>query len=281
LSYQLSWLDKAKKLPQEILSRLDLRVFKSKTVSGIRHSSYRALIVGKGAEFFTSAFNGYFDQPARLDTRSGGSEWKIFISNGSEDSTCLEPQNNIIYLKGQSAMHLSSFPEKTFDLIIFLWASELSQDIFSLLTNICHLLKVNGQFSIVTYLDGSPVLPLTILKKIIKEHKDWSLKMYKSTLPASASEFRKILEKARLCDVRIWKDSIACDYPSADDVYNDIFIMEEGLFSDVVPPEYIHTIKREFIRELKTLSFPLKVTYDFVGASGSKTLMQWQVVPPA
>lgn len=93
--------------------------------------------------------------------------------------------------------------------------------------------------------------------------------MYKSTLPASASEFRKMLEKAGLSDVRIWKDSIACDYPSAYDVYNDIFILEEGLFSDAVPPEYITAIKREFIRELKTLSFPLKITYDFVGASGA------------
>ncbi|MFH0888738.1 MAG: hypothetical protein V1871_05970 [Planctomycetota bacterium] len=258
MSYRLSWLDKAKKLPQEILSRLDLNVFKSKIVSDIRHSSYRALIVGKGAEFFTSTFTGYFDQ----------SEWKIFISNGSEYSTCLEPQNNIIYLKGQSAIHLSSFPQKVFDLIIFLWTSDSSQDIFSVSTNIRHMLKVNGRFSIVTYLDDSPVLPLAILKKIIKKHKNWSLKMYKSILPASASEFRKIIERVGLSDVRIWKDSIKCDYQSADDVYNDIFILEEGLFSDVVPPEYIHTIKREFIRELKTLPFPLKVTYDFVGASG-------------
>ncbi|MFH1231959.1 MAG: hypothetical protein V1709_10740 [Planctomycetota bacterium] len=258
MSYQLSWLDKAKKLPQEILSRLDLKVFKSKTASDIRQPSYRALIVGKGAEFFTSTLNSYIDQ----------SGWKIFISNGSEDSTHFEPQNNIIYLKGQSAMHLSLFPQKTFDLIVFLWVPEPPQDIFSLLTNIRYLLKTNGQFSIVTYLDGSPELPLSILKKIIKGHKDWSLKMYKSTLPASASEFRKMLEKAKLGDARIWKDSIACDYPSPDDVYNDIFILEEGLFADAVPSEYISIIKREFIRELGTLSFPLKVTYDFVGVSG-------------
>ena len=274
LNYQSSWLDKAKKLPQEILSRLNLNAFTSTLPNALTGQTlYRVLIAGEGAEFLIPPFNSCLDQ----------AKCKIFVST-SNHSQSLDPygasnidacpvrdksQKNLIYLKGQPTTHLSSFPPATFDLIISLWSSQPSHniDFISLLTGIHRLLKTNGQFSIVTYLDGSPELPLRILKKIIKEHKDWSLKMYKSALPASASEFRKILEKARLGDVRIWKDSINCDYPNADDVYNDIFILEQSLFSDAIPSEYISTIKREFIRELKNCSFPLKITYDFVGAS--------------
>jgi SAM-dependent methyltransferase len=260
LNYQSSWLDKAKRLPQEILSRLDLNVFASTVPDALtKQTLYRVLIAGKGTEFFILPFNTCIDQ----------SKCKIFVSTPNSSQSLDKPQNNLIYLKGQSAIHLSSLPPETFDLIIYLWSSQPSHniDFISLLTGIRRLLKKKGQFCIVTYLDGSPELPMTIMKNIVKYHKNWSLKMYKSTLPESAAEFRKMLNKANLDDVRIWKDNIICDYLNAEEVYNDIFVIEEGLFSDTVPSQYVSIIKEEFIRELKNCSFPLKITYDFVGAS--------------
>ena len=92
--------------------------------------------------------------------------------------------------------------------------------------------------------------------------------MLESTLPNSAKQFRNILEKSRLGDIRIWKDSITCFYQNVNDAYNYIFQAENNMFLETMPSEYIRIIKEGFIQGLKKYSYPLKVSYDFVGSTG-------------
>ena len=313
MNYFDCWQAKAKILPQEIISKLFPDILHPKPED--KSDPIRIMISGEGSEFVLNALLEKFD-PAKI---------RLFISgfpngfplNAPVDSNQINRanQSNIIFLKGPSEMHFTTFPAGMFDLVISLWdkfdiaRDEASQqnkwdknaklqrkplDYPSFLKDICRLLKNNGQFGIVTYLDGSPAVPLGIIKKIIKNHRDWPLKLFESSLPSSASAFRKMLYKAGLGDIRAWEDNISCPYQSPDELQNDIFAVEGGLFFNAVPdnhssavllqqntadytrqypdksglPEYILVIKREFMQETKGLAYPLEINYALAAATG-------------
>ena len=269
MNYQASWQEKAKKLPEEIFSRLG---------HANNHSLLkRALLLGRGTESFLSD-SKLFIPPA----------WKLFLSGSNMplDHSTTQTEN-LIHLKGQSIKHLTSFPTDIFDVIISLWDLSIqSNNNISYMKNIHRLLKNKGQCGIITCLDGSPELPLDIIKRIIHQKK-LPLKIFKSTLPDSPGSFRKMLNKTGFGDVRIWKDSIVCAYQSAEDLYNDIFpaspiptpsvrdgegrSADEGnLFMDNTTDEQRIIIKEEFIRKVREYSFPLEISYDFAGGVGVK-----------
>lgn len=282
MNYQICWQDKAKKLPQDILSRLFLDKFKSGNAQ-----SFRVFISGQGSEFMLNAMQSIVSQSAVRIFISGFPAGFGIVAVNPEYQTKAQSiqSDNVVFLKGAPVVHLSSFPANMYDLVVSLWNSlpvgtndspqkpdkadvMKGLDFTSYLSNIYRLLKDGGQFCVVTYLDGSPELPLNIFKSIIKRHQDWSLKLFKSTLPGSASEFRKMLYKSGLGDIRVWEDNIICDYQNAEEFYNDIFAMENYLFSDEMPKEYASVIKREFTQELNALSYPVKIAYNFAAATG-------------
>ncbi|MEW6026981.1 MAG: hypothetical protein AB1599_06790 [Planctomycetota bacterium] len=259
MNYQTSWQDKVKQLPEEIFSRLEQK--------DAQTASRRALLTGKGSEFFLPGLNKFLP-PSR---------WKLFVSNGKISANSALG-DNLIYLKGQSITHLTSFPDGIFDLAISLWdLPSQNPDNISYMNNLCRLLKKSGQLSIIAYLDGSPELPLDIIKEIIRRKK-LPLKIFKSALPGSTGDFRKMLNKAGFGDVRIWKDNIACIYKSADELYDDIFPdisggesgKEGNIFTDSTTDEQRTIIKEEFIRDARKHSFPLEISYDFAGGVGVK-----------
>jgi len=288
LKYQISWQEKLKKLPEEIFKRLE------KTAN--QSTPKRALLIGAGIILLLPDLNEFLNK----------SEWKLFISRaedalptgrqecttcdhnlGAQSRNLTTPHDNLVYLKGEPTAHLTSLPAGIFDLVISLWdlPSQISDNIFYT-NNLYRLLKKGGRFSIITYLDGSPKLPLDSLKRIIRQKK-LPLKIFKSTLPDSPGSFRKMLNKTGFGDVRIWKDSIVCAYQSAEDLYNDIFpaspiptpsvrdgegrSADEGnLFMDNTTDEQRIIIKEEFIRQVREYSFPLEISYDFAGGVGVK-----------
>lgn len=280
MSYQASWQEKVKKLPEEIFNRLEKTA--DQPTFPLRRDGEgkvspgpvkRALLVGKGIELLLPDLNRFLNK----------SEWKLFISqaeNGcapcyhksdiSPDNSAT-PHDNLVYLKGESITHLTSFPAEIFDLVISLWdLPSQSPDNISYTDSLYRLLKKMGRFSVITYLDGSPELPLYIIKRIIQQKK-LPLKIFKSALPDSSGSFRKMLNKTGFGDIRIWKDSIAYVYQSAEDLYNDIFPdNEEYLFMDNTTCEQRIFIKKEFIREARKYSFPLEISYDFAGGAGVK-----------
>lgn len=239
----------------------------------VQSTPKRALLVGKGIELLTPDLNRFLNK----------SEWKLFISQAKDGcdfchhSSDIPPDNsatphdNLVYLKGESIIHRTSFPTGIFDLVISLWdLPSQSPDNISYAGNLCRLLNKRGQFSVITYLDGSPELPLDILKRIIHQKK-LPLKIFKSALPDSTVNFRKMLNKTGFGDIRIWKDNIACTYQSAEDLYNDIFTDGEGnLFMDNTTDEQRVIIKEEFIGKVREYTFPLEISYDFAGGVGVK-----------
>ncbi|MDI6733026.1 MAG: hypothetical protein QME51_02975 [Planctomycetota bacterium] len=285
MNYQSCWNEKAKKIPYDILERL--HPLTRLDQSGHRVGQ-RALLTGKGTEFFASALYNSFPTPSISDL----SQWKIFIINAEEITNKTElsdlpvalfPQKEgktgkIIPLKGTSIDLLSSLPAKTFDLIISLWdMSFYSYNTLPYIQGVYCCLKKSGRFCIVTYLDGSPELPYFLLKKAIS-NKKIPLKITKSSLPLSPSGFRKILNKAGLGDVRIWKDKVVCIYNNTTELCNDIFAQPlqdkgggggmENLFLDRLSHKYTDTLKEGFVREANKLKFPLQINYDFLGAVG-------------
>lgn len=280
MSYQASWQEKVKKLPEEIFNRLEKTA--SQPTFPLRRDgegkvlsdpTKRALLIGKGIELLLPDLNRFLNK----------SEWKLFISqaengrdpcyhkSGIPPDNSVTPHNNLVCLKGESITHLTSFPAEIFDLVISLWdwPSQNSGNI-SYISNLYRLLKKGGRFSVITYLDGSPELPLDIIKRIIHQKK-LSLKIFKSALPDSTGNFRKMLNKTGFGDIRVWKDSIACAYQSAEDLYNDIFPdNEEYLFMDNTTNEQRGIIKEDFIRKAREYPFPLEISYDFAGGAGVK-----------
>jgi len=262
LSYQSSWQEKVKRLPDEIFHRLE-------KTNNPQASTQRALLIGQGVKLFLPGLNNFISTP----------EWKLFISQAEpcHKDTDIKPdhlealKSNPIYLKGDSISHITSFPSGTFDLIISLWdLPAQTQDNGSYAKNIHRLLKKKGQFCIFTYIDGSPELPLNIIKKIIERNK-LPLKIFKSALPDSPKSLRRILSKADFGDVRIWKDDITCTYQSSEDLLNDIFSdNEKSLFMDNTTIEQRLIIREEFVKDIREHSFPLKISYDFSGGVGVK-----------
>jgi hypothetical protein len=251
----VSWYEKVKILPQEIFSRLDLRALQSSfPISDARY--YRALISGIGVEFLLTQLKNH------LITNN----WKLFISTPLLENSDNISDENIIFLKKPSP-YLSGLPAETFHLIISIWET-LDFDWIRLVNIISYLLKKEGHLAFITYLDGSPEILLNILKKVVQKHKDYSLKITKRILPDSSKTLRRILNKAKLGDVRIWRDAIRCWYLSDEGVYKDIFSCQERLFFPSVPSEYISLIKEDFMKELKILSYPLEVKYEFAVATG-------------
>jgi hypothetical protein len=296
LNYQASWQKKAKELPEEIFSRLEktpsqstfpLRRWLPTARSGrdgegrvLPDPTKRALLVGKNIELLLPDLNRFLNK----------SEWKLFISQAegavpagrqgcapghhSSDippDNSITPYNNLVYLKDESITDLTSFPAGIFNLVISLWdLPSQKPDNIPYTDNLYRLLKKKGQFSIITYLDGSPELPLAIIKRIINQKK-LPLKIFKSALPDSAGNFRKMLNKIGFGDIRIWKDNIACTYQSAKDLHDDIFSDgEENLFLNSTSAKQRLAIKEEFINEANKSQFPLEISYDFVGGVGVK-----------
>jgi hypothetical protein len=253
MNYQAIWQEKAKKIPGEIFSRLEQPI--------AENSLKRALLLGLGSEFFVS--NANFQSPR---------SWKIFISGiAGLPNNLSDGRNNLIILQDESIKHLASFPPGIFDLIVSLW--DLPTDGKNnpqYIKNIERLLSKKGRAGIITYLDGSPKLPLNIIKKIIS-NKSLGLKIFKSALPDSASALRKMMYRAGFGDIRVWPDSIQCEYQSPEDIYQDIFI-ESGsnLFALNAPEVQQRILRVEFVKELEKHSFPLTVTYDFAGGTGLK-----------
>ncbi|MBI5778191.1 MAG: hypothetical protein HZA49_01885 [Planctomycetes bacterium] len=265
MSYQTCWQEKVKKLPEEIFTRFE-KVNNQSTPK-------RALLVGKGIELLLPNLNRFL----------GKSEWKLFISQAEDGCVpcCREtgissdnsetPPDNLVYLKGGSDKCLSSFPAEIFDLVFSLWdlPSQSQSNIFYT-DNLYRLVKKGGKVSVITYLDGSPELPLDVIKRIIRRKK-LPLKIFKSALPDSTGNLRKMLNKTGFGDVRIWKSSIACAYQSAEDLHNDIFSDGEGnLFMADTTDEQRIFVKEEFIKEASAYSFPLEISYDFAGGVGVK-----------
>lgn len=269
MNYQASWQEKSKRLPEEIFVRL-------KEIITLPSIPQRALLTGLGIELFLPGLAEFLSP----------SKWKIFISQAKDspaarEKKCTTCQHNsdtpsvlndsLVYLKGEPNTHLASLPEGIFDLVISLWdlPSQIS-DNAAYTKNLYRLLKKGGYFSIITHLDGSPELPLNIIKKVIHRRK-LPLKIFKSALPDSTKNFRKTLNQAGFGDVRIWKDSITCPYQSAKDLYDDVFSKdEETLFMDNTTSEQRIILKEEFTRVAKEALFPLAINYDFAGGVGVK-----------
>ena len=280
MNYQASWQEKARKLPEEIFSRLEKAANQSTFTlrrdgegKVLSDPTKRALLVGKNIELLIPDLNRFLNK----------SEWKLFISQdeggcalGHHSSdippgNSTTPYDNLVRLKDESITHLTSFPAGIFNLVISLWdLPSQKPDNISYTDNLYRLLKKKGRFSIITYLDGSPELPLAIIKRIINQKK-LPLKIFKSALPDSTGNFRKMLDKAGFGDIRIWKDNITCAYQSAKDLHDDIFSDgEENLFLNSTSAKQRLTIKEEFINEANKSQFPLEISYDFVGGVGVK-----------
>ncbi|MFH1227249.1 MAG: hypothetical protein V1701_05020 [Planctomycetota bacterium] len=235
-NYQSAWQEKATHLPDEIFSRIDSVVF----ASAVKR---RAFISGPGAELFL---------PKLADT-------KIFLVNPLEPSTDSHPA---IILKGDPISKLSVFPPETFHLVISLW--DIQNNPAETFKTIYKSLKKPGWAGIVTLQDNAPKIPLTIFKKILRRHRDWSLRMFESELPPSKDHLRAMLDKSGFGDVRVWKDTITCKYQTAQDVYDEITQKGSGLFRDEIIPAVQNTIRKEFLSEMAGQS--LQVKYDFLGA---------------
>lgn len=287
MSYQASWQEKVRKLPEEIFNRLEktasqptFPLRRDEEGKVLSDPTKRALLIGKGMELLLPDLNRFLNK----------SEWKLFISQAENGcapcyhksdippDNSVAPHNNLVYLKGESITHLTSFPAGIFDLVISLWdLPSQSPGNISYTGNLYRLLKKTGRFSVITYLDGSPELPLYIIKRIIHQKK-LPLKIFKSVLPDSSGSFRKMLNKSGFGDIRVWKDNITCIYESAEDLYNDIFPAspedesddETNLFMANTTNEQRGIIKEEFIRKARKYSFPLEISYDFAGGVGVK-----------
>lgn len=246
MNYQASWQATARTIPEEIFSRLEL------PRSGA--NAKRALLMGKGADFFVT------------HPKINEAGWKIFTSGVS---ALPDKHPNLIPLKGETSRHLKSFPDGIFNLIVSLWDLPLkTEDNISYVKNIRRLLSKQSCFGIITYLDGSPELPLSIIRKIIRE-KRLGLKIFNSALPDSSGNLRKMMRSAGFGDVRAWQNSIICEYPAPQDLYQDVFSGNESeLFANSTPESQQETLKSEFMRELNGHNFPLRVNYGFAGGVG-------------
>ncbi len=225
-------------MPDEIFSRIDPSL--QATIS-----QGRAFLAGPGAELLLP----------RTATN------KVFLVN-----PLTPPPNNpaVTVLTGDILTKLSAFPPGAFSLVIKLWA--LPGSPLEAFKTAYQSLKAGGVFSVITLRDDAPEIPLAILRKILRNHRDWSLRMFKSELPESNDHLRSMLTKSGFGDIRVWKDKITCCYQTAGDIYDDIASQDNSLFRDEIPADIQDIIRREFIEEAS--KHPLKINYDFLGAVG-------------
>lgn len=240
MNYQTAWNEKTQHLPEEIFSRIDPTLLAT-------ISRGRTFLSGPGAELLLSK------------TANN----KIFLVN-----PLTPPQNNpaVTVLTGNILKKLSAFPPGTFSLVIKLWA--LPGNPLESFKIAYQSLKKGGVFSVITLQDNAPKIPMNILKRILRNHRDWSLRMFKSELPLSNNHLRQTLTKVGFSDIRVWKDKITCCYQTAEDVYDDLSSQDNSLFRDEIPVNIQNIIRREFIKE--AAKYPLEINYDFLGAVGVK-----------
>lgn len=264
------WLAKMISLPKEILERLELNPALPQT------HLFRCFLAGFGWDKFL----------AELAKHLNGTNSKIFIDpSPAQTAPVLENKikaiwgNNLFILPNRQKSDdfetsLNTFPPNSFDIITLLWSlSPTRPD--KIFKQIHQSLKPRGQFVLVTPFDGSPRLVFSILKQTIKQITSTTLKLYPSKLPANNRQLRRSLERTGFKEVRIWTDTIKCDYPDGNTIFTDLLkLSPRELFYKPVNIKNRHLVQAKFIELIeKTRSVStagINVDFDFGCATGFK-----------
>jgi len=236
-----------------ILDRLDLGSLKEG----------RCFISGVGADLFA----GDLTEKAKAESL------KLFINLPFDVSYSLP--EHMTLLKGDFHEQLRAFPPDTFDLVVSFWNISLTHP-ESTVKAVWKSLKKGGQFVLITSLEGSPKAIMEIFAKIFKERHQANLKLYKSALPESPADLRKLFEKGGFPVPRVWPEKISRYYKTSDEVFADMTNQSElGLFDDKVDDATRAFVKRRFVEliekyrqasELKEIVIP----FELAGAIGVK-----------
>lgn len=251
---EILWLEKIKILPDEVLERLE----------------WPTSCVERARQYFLSGYGWEFFLEKMLNRLNPTSD-KVFILPEPALSITNVPPGCII-LQGDLEQKLKAFQEDTFELVILLWNISVVNP-KETLAIAKRALKKNGQIVLVTNFDGSPEVPLTILRKALRQITHRYYKLCSSTLPENSKQLRKLLESNGFKDVRVWVDTLQCNYPDGQAMYEDLVKFSPGgLFQESVSQADRILIKEKFIEivQKKFSSKSILVDYTFGGAIGIK-----------